>query len=180
MGKHIVVLMGSPRKNGNTDMLADAFIKGAEMSGNQVEKFYLGDMKVNGCLDCKYCVAHDGACSQKDDMQKIYPALYKADMVVFASPVYFFGLSAQIKAVIDRFYTIIGKPFPIQSCVLLMPYGDTPTAVVAPSIAFYEAICNYLEWENKGIITVPGIEVKGAIIGHPSLEEAEILGRSIS
>ncbi len=179
MAKNIVVITGSPRKNGNTEILADAFIKGAKSSGNTVTKINSGNLKINGCTDCKYCFTHDGICVQRDGMDEVYPSLKKADMIVFASPVYFYGFTAQIKALIDRLYVTVGKKFPITSCALLAVYADTDTTVCEPMITNYKAFTGYLKWEDKGIITVEGIEAKGEINGHNSLEKAEQLGSSI-
>jgi hypothetical protein len=180
MAKKIVVLMGSPRPHGNTDTLADAFIKGAEASGNEITKFNLNTLKINYCKDCKYCSSHDGECSQKDGMTEIYHELYQADMVVFASPIYFYGLSAQIKTVIDRLFTMTGKSYPITTSILLSPFADTDITVKDPIVMHFKAISQFMGWEVKGIITVPQVDQKGDIIGNPSLEEAEKLGQSIS
>ena len=97
MAKNIVVITGSPRKNGNTEILADAFIKGAKSSGNTVAKINSGNLKINGCTDCKYCFTHDGICVQRDGMDEVYPLLRKADMIVFASPVYSMALRHKLK-----------------------------------------------------------------------------------
>jgi multimeric flavodoxin WrbA len=180
MAKKIVVLLGSPRKNGNTEILAEAFIRGAEAAGNTVAGITLQQLEINCCRDCKYCVNHNGECVQKDGMSEVYPALYQADVLVLASPIYFSGFTAQIKKVIDRMYTMLGKEFPITASVLLAPYADTDTAVPGPIIAHYKALARYMKWENKGIITVPGLYQRGDIINHPSLAEAEHLGYSIT
>lgn len=179
MGKNIVVLIGSPRKNGNTEILANAFIKGAEAAGNQVTKIHLSGMTVNGCTDCKYCFTKLGECNQQDDMQQIYPALYKADMLVLASPVYYYALSSQIKAVIDRFYISINKAFPITSSALLLTYADTDETSCEPALVHYKTLSYFMKWTDKGIISVSGVSNKGDINGHVSLLRAEELGKSI-
>jgi len=179
MGKNIVVLIGSPRRNGNTEILANAFIKGAEEAGNEVTKIHLSGLQVNGCTDCKYCFTHLGECSQQDDMQKIYPALYKADMVVFASPVYYYALSSQIKAVIDRFYISINKSFPISSSALLLTYADKDEASCEAALVHYKTLSYFMKWTDKGIISVSGVSNKGDINGNIGLEKAEALGKSI-
>ena len=90
MSRNIVLLSGSPRKDGNTDKLASAFIEGAESSGKTVKTFRVADMKIGGCVGCKVCFKQGGVCVQKDDMTQIIDVLRKADTIVFASPVYFF------------------------------------------------------------------------------------------
>lgn len=179
MGKNIVVLIGSPRRNGNTEILANAFIKGAEAAGNQVTKIHLNGLQVNGCTDCKYCFSHLGECNQQDGMQEIYPALYKADMLVLASPIYFYALSAQIKAVIDRLYTGVNKAFPINSSALLLTYADTDEASCEPGLVHYKTLSYFMKWTDKGIISVSDVNNKGDINGHESLTRAEALGKSI-
>ncbi len=106
MSKNVLVLMGSPRKRGNTDRLADEFIRGAQEVGHQVEKIDLKDRKVNGCLGCGACQRNGGSCVQKDDMVEIYEKWLAADVVVLASPVYFYTWSAQMKAALDRTFAI--------------------------------------------------------------------------
>ena len=100
----IVVLNGSPRKGGNTEIMTQAFTKGAEKKGHEVVNLPVGTMKIRGCMACEYCFSHNGECAQKDDMTQVYAELKDADMVVFASPIYWFDITAQLKAVIDRLY----------------------------------------------------------------------------
>ncbi len=179
MPKKIVVVNGSPRKNGNTETLVDAFIEGAKGSGNIVTKFNVGRMKINGCTDCQYCFSHLGKCIQKDDMQEIYSALYSADMLVLASPVYWHGMTAQLKSMLDRMYVSGSKPMPITDAALLVVYGDTDTAAVDPTIIHYKAIIKYMGWKDRGIVTQSGVMKKEEIKGHSSLVEARNLGNSI-
>ena len=100
---NILILAGSPRKGGNTELLAEAFAKGAA-EHHHVEIVSVRDYKVNPCLGCNACFKTDGICAQNDDMAIIYEKMSRADMLVIASPVYFYGISAQLKAVIDRFH----------------------------------------------------------------------------
>ena len=101
---NILILAGSPRKNGNTDRLVASFADGARKN-NMVEIVSVSDYKVNPCIGCNSCFTRDGnECFQNDDMNLIYDKLKAANMVVIASPVYFYGLSAELKAIIDRLY----------------------------------------------------------------------------
>ncbi len=99
----ILVLNGSPRSKGNTKQMVEAFREGAEAAGHQVD---VCRMKINGCLACEYCHSKgNGTCIQKDDMQTIYELLKEAEMLVIASPIYYHGVSGQLKCVLDRFYS---------------------------------------------------------------------------
>ena len=100
----ITILNGSPRKQ-NTTAMVDAFAEGAQAAGHEVEIVQVGKMKIAGCLGCEYCHGKgEGQCIQKDDMEKVIPAYKDCDMVVFASPIYYFGMTAQIMAAIQRIY----------------------------------------------------------------------------
>ena len=94
---NILVVTGSPRKGGNTEILADAFAQAAKESGHEVTVRKLSRLKVGPCLACEYCFTHDGVCVQNDDMNEILLDVHKADMLVLASPIYWFDISAQIK-----------------------------------------------------------------------------------
>ena len=117
---NIVILVGSMRKNGNTDLLAQAFAEGAR-ENNFVEIVSVADYKVNPCIGCNSCFTREGnKCFQNDDMDGIYEKLKVADMVVVASPVYFYGISAELKAVIDRLHTPMRNEFSIKKLALLL------------------------------------------------------------
>ena len=102
----ILVLNGSPRPKGNTKQMIEAFQEGAEAAGHQVDVADVCRMKIAGCLACEYChTKGNGICIQKDDMQEIYDLLKEAEMLVIASPIYYHGISGQLKCVLDRFYS---------------------------------------------------------------------------
>lgn len=102
MGKKVLILSGSPRKGGNSDILCDEFLRGALEAGNEVEKIRVTERKVAPCSACYYCRDHGGVCVHKDDMASILQKMINADVIVLASPVYFYSINAQLKAVIDR------------------------------------------------------------------------------
>lgn len=102
MSKRVLILAGSPRKNGNSAALCRAFARGAEESGHQVEMVFLRDRKIGYCLACYHCKKSGGICIIKDDMADILDKMNAADVIVMASPVYFYSVDAQIKALIDR------------------------------------------------------------------------------
>ena len=173
----IVVLNGSPRKGGNTEIMINAFSKGAESKGHQVVTLSVGTMKVRGCMACEYCFSHGGECAQKDDMTQVYEELKDADMVVFASPIYWFDISAQLKAVIDRLYVGATAGFHFHKTALLLDAGADH--VFDAAIAQYKAMTSYVKWEDCGIITVPNMNNKGSMSVCPRLAEVEALGASL-
>ena len=100
--KKVLILSGSPRKGGNSDILCDEFLKGALDAGNQVEKIFVAEKKIAPCLGCYYCEKHGGRCALNDGMGDILQKIIDCDVLVLSSPVYFYSISAQLKAVIDR------------------------------------------------------------------------------
>ena len=173
----IVVLNGSPRKGGNTEIMAQAFAEAARKHQNEVSILNVASMNIRGCLGCKYCWAHKGECVQKDDMGKVFAALADADMLVFASPIYWFDITAQMKTVIDRLYAGGSVGFHFHKTALLLDAGADH--VFDAAIAQYKAMTSYLKWEDMGIITVPNMENKGSMTTAPNLEAVVKLGESL-
>ena len=146
----ILVLNGSPRPRSNTRAHCEAFKEGAVAKGHDVEILDIGKMKFNGCLGCEYCHNKgEGACVQKDDMQQIYPKLAEADMVVLASPIYYWGFSGQMMSLITRFYAP-GKPKADKYAMFLS--SGAPGVYDAP-ISEYRSMMRYFGSTNMGIIT---------------------------
>ncbi|MDO4553582.1 MAG: NAD(P)H-dependent oxidoreductase [Lachnospiraceae bacterium] len=173
----ILLLCGSPRRNGNTEIMANAFAETAKECGHEVCPVYASMVKPNPCLACGYCRSHDGECIQQDDMQSVYPILDQADMVVFASPVYYFNLSAQIKIFLDRFYAKGGVGFhPTQAALLLDSHSPE---VFSGAIQAYKDTLSYLKWEDKGIVTIDGMSEKGSMAKDLRLEQVRELARSL-
>src|SRR5208283_586389 len=102
MIKRVLVLSASPRRGGNSDLLCEQFVKGAEEAGHQAEKIFLKDKKINYCTGCGTCIDRGKGCSQKDDMAEILDKMVTSDVIVMATPVYFYTMSAQLKTFIDR------------------------------------------------------------------------------
>ena len=146
----ILILNGSPTPNGNTAALAQAFKDGAESNGHEVTLLNVAHKKVNGCMGCNYCHGHGGQCVQKDDMQEIYPYLTETDMIVFASPIYYFTMSAQLQAVVQRFYAINHPPKAKYTALLLSSYSPN---VYTGAIAQYKDMIGYMGMTDKGIVT---------------------------
>lgn len=102
MSKNVLILSGSPHKGGNSDLLCDEFMRGALEAGNAVEKIRVAEKKIGYCTACYYCETSGGVCVKKDDMAEILQKMIDADVIVLASPVYFYSIDAQLKTLIDR------------------------------------------------------------------------------
>ena len=174
---NIVVLSGSPRKGGNTAIMVDAFREGAQEAGNTVEVIDVAALNIKPCCACGSCFKNGGNCAINDDMTSVREKLKKTDMVAFASPVYWFDISAQLKLVIDRMYAFGGCGFNFNKVALLLNSGSD--GVYGAAITAYKAMCSYLKWEDKGIITIPGMKSKGDMAGNPQLVDVRALGASL-
>ena len=153
----IAILNGSPRKE-NTAAMVDAFKAGAEEAGNEVCVLHVGKMKIGGCLGCEYCHGKgEGQCVQKDDMGQVIDAYKWADMVVFASPIYYSAMSAQLYAAIQRVYCI-SKPAATKAALLL----STATGQTDPVEAYYKQLVGFLGIEDCGVCKAVGEENKKA------------------
>lgn len=161
----ILVLAGSPRDSGNSLALAEAFAQAATEAGHHVAVKRTAALKIGPCRGCDRCWTNGVPCVQKDDMQQLYPLLNLADMVVFASPLYFFGFTAQLKAVIDRFYPLCKgdkkAPFGGKQCALLLCGASEEEADFEGAIQTYEIIADYLDWEDCGELIAPGLSELG-------------------
>lgn len=181
MGKKIIILNGSPRKSGNTAALTAAFRKGAEEAGNTVTEFFLGSMKINGCKGC-FCGGKNPAspCVQKDDMDQIYPVYKEADMVVLASPLYYWTISGQLKSAFDRLFAVAECNSDYQN-----PIKETALIMAAEGNGFeetlywYDRLEKHLGWKSIGKVLCGGVMAAGDITGKAELQEAYQLGKSI-
>lgn len=151
----IAVLNGSP-KVGNTAAMVEAFKQGAEEAGHEVEVLHVGKMKIAGCLGCEYChTKGEGKCVQQDDMAKVMPAYLEADMIVYASPIYYFNITAQLAAAMQRVYAI-GKPAKATKAALLL--SSASPEPYAGAITAYKTAAGFMGLEDKGVITAAGEE----------------------
>ena len=138
--------------------MAEAFAEGAKAAGHDVEILHVGKMKIAGCLGCEYCHSKgEGKCIQKDDLEKVIPAYLNSDMLVFASPIYYFDMTAQLSAAIQRMYCI-GKPQKAAKAVLLL--SSASPEPYAGAIGTYKSLCAYTGIEDAGIFTAAGDENK--------------------
>ena len=182
--KNILVVTGSPRRNGNSDSMADAFIKGAVSAGHEAQKFEAARKAIGGCRACKACWKKGKPCTFSDDFDELSPLLEAADVLVFSTPVYWFGFPAQIKAAIDKMNAYLSescpRPLKIKQSVLLVCGADEGMELFDGITATYKSIARYMNWEDKGILAVPGVSEKGDIAKTGALKKAEELGRSLS
>lgn len=178
--KNIVVIVGSPRKNGNADLLADAFIKGARGAGNSVEKLTVIGKKIGGCLGCNACFRDpEHRCVQHDDMEDCYRLLSAADVIVIATPIYFYGVSSQLKCLIDRLHNPIRSSFKVKKLGLLAVCADEKDSACDSVVTMYRSVLSYFSLLDGGIITVHSVKDKGDIEGNPKLMAAEEMGKEI-
>ncbi len=171
----ILIFAGSPRRNGNTDRLVQSFAKGAQ-ENNQFEIVSVCDYKVNPCIGCNSCFSREGnKCFQNDDMTAIYEKLSKADILVIASPVYFYGISSQLKAIIDRLHTPIRNSFGIKKLGLILVGAATLPELFDSIITQYRLVLNFFKLEDAGMVLVRGAKEKGDV-SETDLENAYKLG----
>ena len=174
----ILVLTGSPRKNSNSGILADNFTRGAKEAGHDVFIFNAASSDVHTCIACNSC-GMDGPCVFKDDFEIVREHIIPADLVVFATPMYYFGMSAQLKAVIDRFYAINGKIHVPKKAVLLMTYANSSERDASPILTHYEVLLDYLGWTDAGRVIAPGVWTAGSISRTSFPQQAYELGKSL-
>lgn len=177
----LLAIYGSPRVQGNSDLLLDSFLKGAEISGCQITRLYVRDLNISPCTACSEC-ENTGKCPLQDDMQMVYPLLLNTDILVVATPVYFYGVPSQMKALIDRCQLIWhknkGKKPPFLKPGYLISVGGSKgqhafDGVILTIKYFFLSLGVKLE----EIWTYPGIDDIGAIKQHPSaLEEVHTAG----
>lgn len=161
----ITVITGSPRKNGNSFAMTDAFIKAAEQRGDVVKRFDAAFMKIGGCHACMTCYKTGKACSFDDDFNTIAPAILDSDAVVFTMPVYWYSIPAQIKGVIDRLFSLVvgGKQFAGKKCALIACCEENDMSVLDGVRIPMERTAALLKWEMVGEVLIPGVLNEGDI-----------------
>jgi len=178
--KKVIVISSSPKKGGDSDILCDEFIKGASNAGHKIEKIFLRDKKINYCTGCHYCSTVDyTACSQKDDMAEILDKLQEADTIVFASPIYFYSISGQMKTFIDRIcarYTHLeNKEF-----YYILTAADTSDATIQFALGEFKGLMACLNNpKEKGYLFAGGVWQKGEIKETEYPQKAYEMGSNI-
>ena len=176
----ITVITGSARKNGTSNYMADEFIRGAQESGHEVFRFDSARADVKNCLGCNACGMGTKPCIHRDDFVELREHLLQSDIIVFVTPMYYFGMSSTLKKVIDRFYSIDSQLKEKNNRGILISVQHAPVdAVKEPINAHYQAIISWLNMENAGIINAIGIESVEQLKQTPYPKQAYELGKSL-
>lgn len=190
--KQVLVVRGGGRPHGNTAQLVEAFARGAGEAGYAVEIADLNKLTVNGCLGCNAC-RYGKPCVQKDDFNALIPKIKAADLIVFASLLYFWTLSSKIKAFIERFYCIAEEDpnppqgryerYPVRASALLMTSADDFFWTFEQAVSYYQfAVVRYIGFEDQGMVLAGGCgDTNGRprIVETTHLDEAYAFGRSL-
>ncbi len=177
--KKVLILSGSPRKNGNSDILCDEFLRGAAEAGNEVEKIRVAEKNIGYCLGCYYCADHNGECAIKDDMAEVLQKMIDADVIVLASPVYFYSIDAQLKALIDRtvarWLEVRDKEF-----YYIVTCADEERASAETTLACFRGYADCVEGAiEKGVIYGTGVYEKGTVRATEAMKQAYDAGKNV-
>jgi len=179
MSKKVLILSGSPRKKGNSDTLCDEFMRGALEAGNQVEKIRVSEKRIGYCTGCYHCQDSGGVCAIKDDMNEILQKMIDADVIVLASPVYFYSVDAQLKTVIDRtvarWLEVKDKEF-----YYIVTCAEEDRESTERTIECFRGYADCVEGAKEmGIVYGTGLYEKGDVKDSPLLKEAYEMGLSV-
>lgn len=179
MSKKILVISSSPRKGGNSDTLADWFIRGARESGNLVEKISLADLSLHFCRGCLTCLK-SGRCVIGDDANTVAEKMGRADILVFATPVYYYGMCGQMKTMLDRANPLYASPYQFREVYLLACAAEDEKNTVEGTVHGLQGWIDCFEKARlAGTVFAGGVSSRGDINGHPALEKALEMGKSI-
>lgn len=178
MSKKVLILSGSPRKDGNSDLLCDEFAKGAQEADHEVEKIRVAEKNIACCRAC-YACKNGGVCAIKDDMAEVLQKMIDADVLVLASPVYFYSIDAQLKAVIDRtvarWLEVKNKEF-----YYIVTMADEAPASANTTLACFRGYADCVEGAvEKGVIIGSGAYEKGEIKNNPAMRQAYEAGKNV-
>ena len=179
MSKKVLILSGSPRKQGNSDLLCDEFMRGALEAGHDVEKIRVQEKRIACCAAC-YACRDTGICAIKDDMADIMQKMIDCDVMVLASPVYFYSIDAQLKAVIDR-SVCRWMEVKNKEMYYIMTAADTDRGSMDTTLACFRGYADCVEGAvEKGIIYGTGVYHAGEIKNKKVMQEAYEMGKMIS
>ena len=181
MSKKIIILNGSPRKNGNSFAMTDAFIQAAEAKGHTVTRFDAAMKNIGGCHACMTCFKTGKACSFDDDFNTVAPAILEADAIVFTMPVYWYSIPAQIKGVIDRIFSLVvgGKDIAGKECALITCCEEDDMSVMDGVRVPMERMCALNKWTMVGEVLIPGVLNAGDISKTDGCKKAAALADAI-
>ena len=179
MSKNVLILSSSPRKGGNSETLVAAFAKGAQEAGNQVETMYLRKMQYGFCKGCLACQKL-GYCVIKDDAVEIAAQMRDADVLVFATPVYYYSVSGQLKTMLDRANPLFGTDYAFTKVYLLATAAEEKWETVEGTVKAVQGWVDCFDrCELAGTVFAGGVTDVGEIAGHPALEKAHQMGKEI-
>lgn len=179
MSKKVLVLSASPRKGGNSDLLCDQFMLGAKEAGNQAEKIFVRDKKINYCVACGACKGNGGNCVQKDDMAEVLEKMIAADVIVMATPVYFYTMDAQMKTLIDRTYSRYTE-ISNKEMYFIVTAADSRKQAMERTLEGFRGFTSCLSGaKENGIIYGTGAWDMGDIKGSKAMKQAYEMGKSI-
>ena len=175
----IVILMGSPNKNGSTSLLAEEFTRGAREAGHNVERINAAHADVHPCTGCIHC-GYEGPCVQKDGVDAIRAKILSADMIVFATPLYYYGMSAQLKALLDRFCAFNSsiQKKRMRSALISVAWNSDDWTFEA-LMAHYQTLTRYLNLTDMGTVLGYGCGTPSMTRRSPYPQQAYALGRSL-
>lgn len=179
MGKKIVVISSSPRVGGNSDLLCDQFVKGAQEAGHDVEKINLATLKINPCRSC-YACRDSQRCVQNDDTRPVINAMLNADIIVLASPVYFYSISAQLKALFDRSIVIFPHLTNKKFYYILTMADDNVEKFNGPLTALRGFLECYEGSDEAGMVCCAGVYDFAEVRDKPEMQQAYDMGKKIS
>lgn len=179
MSRKVLILSASPRKGGNSDLLCDQFLRGAKEAGNHVEEIFLRDKKINYCTGCGTCQENGGKCIQKDDMAEVLDKMIVADVIVMATPVYFYTMNGQMKTLIDRTcarYAEISN----KEMYFIVAAADSRKQAMERTLEGFRGFTSCLEGaKEKGIIYGTGAWREGDIKGSKAMTQAYEMGKKV-
>ena len=180
----ILGLIGSPRKNGNTQILMEKTLEGARQQWALTETLFLRDLTIQECNGCHACWL-SGKCSKNDDMNRIYPKIIQSEFLILGSPVYWYGPTALMKGFVDRltFFNCEAnrKGIRAKKGVIIIPFEERNLETAEPLISFFEKALDYLEMKLAGKLIVPGVTQKGEVLRQEKImQEAYELGQELA
>ena len=179
MGKKVLILSASPRKGGNSDTLCDQFLRGAKESGHQVEKVFLRDKKIGYCTGCGVC-NKTHRCAQDDDMAEVLEKMVRADVIVMATPVYFYTMNAQMKTLIDRvaprYSEVSDKEF-----YYLLTAADSDPKMLERTLEGFRGFTEdcLTNPQERGVVYGVGLWEIGDVQKSPALKQAYEMGKGV-
>ncbi len=185
----VLAVQGSPRRGGNTDLLLKELIRGCREAGAEAEEIFLRDLKISPCLEIYACLK-DGNCPIRDDMKSLYPKLVEADVVVVASPIFFYSVSAHLKAMIDRCQALWARKYalkqtispgkPDREGVFVAVGGSRGNKIFDGPLLTMKYFFDALDMKFQRSLLIKEVDAKGAILNHPTaMAEAYALGKKV-